>query len=75
MNMSMKKTTKPCPCEKYEERVAIMQYHGGASVEDAKRLARRDICVGCDRMLGIDLFDLVGLNQKKELTWSGDGIN
>lgn len=46
-------------CYDYEERLAIIEYDGCINADEAARLARREVCVGCLGRRGLDLLDLV----------------
>ena len=47
-------TSKSCPCDFYEERLAIMLYDGELPEKLALTLARRDVCTGCSEYDGED---------------------
>ena len=53
-----------CPCHKYKERLAMMIVLALKSDDEARKLARRDTCVGCEGELGLRLFDLQEKEQK-----------
>jgi len=47
-------------CYRYQERAAIMEHDAGFTREQAERYARFDICIGCEGVKGVGLFDECG---------------
>ncbi len=51
------KTSDCKTCYKYQERAAIIEHDGVISRDKAETLARFEVCVGCDGVRGVGLFD------------------
>lgn len=52
-----------CPCETYDERVAIKIYDGKIEPDEARKQARYETCEGCLGKLGVGLFDKPAKND------------